>query len=279
MSKEIINTETGEIIENDSRLSWLISLEKQIAMSYVEVALALKMIKEEQLYLLRGFETMKDYAQACLGMNIRSVERRLQLANAFSEKVLNKVMGNKVPVNKLLEITKDARLIDDLEEDRAEIQGDRVVYSDGTEDSLDDVIRSIKIRNNDEKKELTERLAGKDELLRKAAQRENENQEEVNKLRQTLSRVVSEKGLDPDRAIYITQKKQAVELIENSLDSAIRAISGLDSIPYELLDSELSAQLSAAISAIDAGIYRTREHYGAAIWIPKNEAPRDLIPE
>jgi len=126
---------------------------------------------------------------------------------------------------------------------------------------------------------MREKLAAKDELIKRAGKREAEARQEIDQLRDTLSRAVSEQGLDPDRAVYITQKRQAIELIDEALDRAARAVADLEGIPYELIDAELSVKLSSAISAIDAGVYRVREHYGAAIWIPKNEAPRDLIPE
>lgn len=258
---EIVDTETGEVIGADSE-SKLIFFEQQIAAGCIQIALALKAIRDERLYLVRC-GSMKEYIEDYLPISLRNAERHLQIADAFSDKALEKFHGT--PMTVLLEISRNDELLEQANEPDADSE---------------DIVK--KIREQERKKyqkkmeKNEEVIQGQDTLLNDLRDRINEKEDEIDKLKKTIHSLIGKKDVDPSRVVFITQKKEAMGVIDESMVMILDALGTLNTIPHELLDAELSAKLSQCIAAVGAGVIRLRDFYSSYVVTPADSA--DLVP-
>ena len=249
---EVVDEHTGEVITAADAEKRLVFLEQQVAFGAVQMALALKEIKDGKLYLYIGYDNMKDYVEDRLPLSIRTVERYLQIANALNEKALTKFAGT--PLNLLIEISRN----EDLREEANSEDGDG-----------EDIVK--KARELEKKKyekrinEYKEIIDGKETLLQNLKEKSQEiisrKDEEIGKLKETVQSMAASEGIDPDRLVFITQKQEAISLIENILTSTLRQLGDISNIPHGLMDAELAGRLTYAVSAIKAGIGRIEDAF------------------
>lgn len=261
--------------------SRLIMIEQQIALGYIQVALGLKTIRDEQLYRVYDFDSMQSYCLDRLKMSPRHMHRHLVIADAFGEKVLGKIAKSNVPMNALLAMAKDEELTENIE--GMDVEQDKVVYNDGTFEPLSSVIsRALEREKKTSKKKLNEAqgvISSKETLLEDYKTRVQEEKAENEKLKKVIQELTLRKDIDPGRLVFITQKREAMNLLDESSTVLIRTFGNISGIPHELLDAEVTMRLAEIVASIESGIQRIREEYGPAVFIPDTKMPSGFIPE
>lgn len=186
----------------------------------------------------------------------------------------------------LIEISRDKDLMDELNQGNAEIEGDRVVYDDGTFESLAQVRERIKKETAEAyKKKLEEKdlhAKGRETILNDYKEQIKKQQGEYHKMKEALESVINQKGIDADKVMFVTQKKEALSLISDVQARIIEALGDLSYIPDTLLVPDVTAQIASTVAMLSAGAARVREKYGAIAWLPKVEedpANIDVVPE
>lgn len=255
----------------------LLALEQQIMVGYVQMALSLKMIRDEQLFFLRDCDSMKDYCLTYLDMSERQMRRYLLIADTYNEKVLKKLSNQ--PMRKLIELAKNSEVTDALNSGGADLEGDRVVYSDGTFEPFEDVLTRYQSDLKKKVKESKEVLDAKDEILEGYRDRIEEQEKKIQELMETIQSLITAKDVDPSTVVFITHKKQAASLLDEATALVLDTIGRVDNIPRDLVDAEISGKLAVTISAIEASLQRIRDNWGAMIWLPNNRPqPDDVVP-
>lgn len=280
--------ETGEVVtitpEMESKLQ---ALEFSIVSNWVQTAISIKTIRDEKLYLVRceSFSEYAQYLKDALGFSERNIWKHLQIATTYTETVLRKAAKG-TPMQTLIELSRDPALVKNLNEGTAEIDGDKVVYEDGTYESLAAVRERIKREVSEVyKKKLEEKdlqAKGRETIMKDYQKRLSEQQQEIHKLKETLEHVINQKGVDADKVMFITQKNEALQLISDVQARIVEALGELSYIPENLLVPDVTAQLASTIAILSAGAARLRERYGAIAWLPKVEedpAHLDVVPE
>jgi len=280
MKKDLVITQDAP--QTEDRLSRLVILENQFAMGYIQLTLAIKEIDDEKLYLERDYNSMTDYAGSVLKIKPSQLSRMLRIARTFSTQFLNKAAKSKIPMMALLEASKDDEIVDELE--AMDIQDDKVVYSDGTFEPLGGVIsRALEREKKLAKKKLTEAdsvIQGKQAIVEDYKSRLEEQKEENEKLKKVIQEITHRKDIDPRTLVYITQKKEALNVLDENSMILIRSFGAIGGIPHELIDTEVTMRLTEVIASIEAGLQRLREEYGSVVWIPgKTKSPDGFIPE
>lgn len=262
MQAEIVNDETGEVFNRADVESRLVFFEQQIASGCIQIALALKTIRDEKLYLARC-KSMTQYMEEFIPISLKHAEKHLQIADAFSGGALEKY--KKTPMNLLLEIARNDELLKEANDPESEV---------------DEVIRRAK---EQEKKKLQKKLDKNDEVIRGQEAlladlrgRMREKDEEIHKLKNSIQSLISKKDIDPSKIVFMTQKKEAMGVIDECMVQILDCLGTLNNIPYDLLDAELSGKLSQCVSAVEAGVRRLVDFYSS--YIITNADTADLVP-
>ncbi len=274
------NPENSEIITPQNPEARLLVLEQQIAFGYIQMSIAIKTIRDEKLYLVCGYDSMQSYGLDRLNIMPAQLYRHLKIADSFNEKVLKKL--SHMPMTALLKIAQDSEITEAI--NTGEIDGDRVVYADGTSESLTDALE--RARAGEQKKvrkkleDAADKLSAKDRLIEDYQAKIGAGKKKIDDLNKTIQDLATRKDIDPEKLVFITQKREAVDLLEESEGRILQVFGSLGGIPHELLDPELTARLARLIASLEAGVQRIREQYGAAVWIPgEHERPGGLVPE
>lgn len=259
---EIVNDETGEIMNSADMETRLVFFEQQIAFGCIQIALALKTIRDERLYLARC-SSIKEYIEEYIPISLRHAERHLQIADAFNSKALEKFKNT--PLTVLLEISRN---------------GDLLEEANDPDIDADDVIK--KVRDQEKRKfekkldKNREVIQGQEALLEDLRERVGEKETEIARLKWTIQDLIAKKDVDPSKVVFVTQKKEAFGVIDESMVQILDSLGTLNNIPYELLDAELSGKLSQCISAIEAGVRRLKDFYSSYVITPADSA--GLVP-
>ncbi len=247
MAAEIVDEETGEVFNAAEMEKQLLFFEQQIAFGCVQIALALKSIRDEKLYLFRC-KSMKEYMSEYLPMSPRHAERHLQIADSFSDKALKKF--TKTPMKLLLEISRDDELL---------------AFANDPDSEADKVIkkaRELEKRKYEKKiADMEDIIDGKEALLEGLRDQTTQKDTEIEKLKNALNKIVSDKGIDPAKAIFITQKKEALALIEEAFSHISGLLGDISNIPQDLMDAELTSKLTYTVAAVKAGIHRVEDAF------------------
>jgi hypothetical protein len=285
-----VDSETGsEIAFTGEDMQDLKLFEQSIVSSWIQEAVALRNIANRKLYLLRDCASMKDYLMEYYHKSYAHAKRLLSITSKINPDKLTDL--TEIPMTKLLEITRDDGMVDMINDGEANIEADKVVYADGTFESLDDVIarakREAKREEEQERDKLKtkidkqkDKLEGKDFMLSNLQNQLQESVDRTKRLEASLQSLMSEKGVDPKTIVFITHKKHAVDVIDESMREALKHLASIDNIPKDLVDAELGGRMALAISSIEAGCERIRDNWGMILWIPgKTERATDVVPE
>lgn len=263
---EIIDDEYGEVLNSADTESRLVFFEQQIASGCIQIALALKIIRDEKLYLARC-SYMKEYVETYLPMSLRNAEKHLQIADAFSSQALEKFSKlKKTPLTLLLEISRNDELLEEANDPDSE---------------ADEIVRKAREQERKKFQKKLEKnddvIRGQDAILTDLRDRVNDKDEEIAKLKDTIQDLIGKKDVDPSRVVFITQKKEAIGVIDESMVQILDSLGTLNSIPHDLLDAELSGKLSQCIAAVEAGVRRLRDFYSSYVVTPLDFS--DVVPE
>ena len=283
---EFFDPETGEqIIFTESHLARLVAIEQRIATHYIQLSLDLKEIHDGRLYLLRGNDSFSGYCQTYLHMSARHAYNHLKIATTFGEAFLKKVSKSDMPMVKLLEISRSSELAEAVNAGNADIENGRVVFADGTEEELDEFLSRSGIISKEKltrKKleEAKETAKSKDVLIRDYRGRIADSDRKIEELKAAIQDLVTQKDVDPERYVFITRKKEALELLDEAALHIHKIFGAIGGIPHALLDPELTGKLGNTLAGFESGLQRVREMYGAAVWLPgTNERPGDVVPD
>ncbi len=262
--------------------------EQAIVSSWIQEAVALRNIANRKLYLLRDCVSMKDYLMEYYKKSYSHANRLLYLTSKINTERLPDFNG--IPMTRLLEISKDDALVGMINDGDASVEIDRVIYSDGTTESLSDLIartkREAKREEGQDRDKLQKKidkqkeiLDGKSHMLERLYEQLEESKTHTRQLEESLQSLISEKGIDPKTIVFITHKKQAVDLIDETRREILKSLGAIDNIPKDLVDAEIGGMLGLTIAAIDAASERIRDNWGAVLWLPgQSEKPHDLVP-
>lgn len=281
---EFTDHETGEVVTlTEEDRNQLILAEQQLAWNWIQFSLSLKIIRDRRLYLFRS-PSLRDYCIEHLRLSPRHIYRHLQVADTFSETTLKKISKSNVPMTNLLQLARDESIVEQLNDGRAQIDDDRVVYADGTSEPLAEALERVREaeRKTARKKldDVRDAADKKDILIKDYRERIAERDGKIDELKKTIQELATHNDVDPERYVFVTQKKEALEMLDQAEYQLLSVFSAVNAIPHELLDSDLTFKLGGVIAAIEAGAQRVREQYGVAVWLPgKNNKPGDLVPE
>lgn len=285
-----IDVETGhEVAFTGEDIHDLKLFEQAIVSSWIQEAVALRNIANRKLYLLRDCASMKDYLMEYYNKSYTHAKRLLFITGKINPERLTDL--TEVPMTKLLEIARNDGVVDMLNDGEANVEGDRVVYADGSFESLDDVVNRAKREVRREEEHAQEKLKvklgkqkdvldGKDFMLKNLENQLQESIDRASRLEESLQSLMSEKGVDPKTIVFVTHRKQAVDLIDESMREALKRMAAIDNIPKDLVDAELGGHMALAVSAVEAACERIRDNWGMILWLPgKHGRPVDVVPE
>jgi len=244
----IIDAETGELLDREAAEKHLLFLEQQISLGCIQIALALKVIRDNHFYLLRGFNSMKDYIEQSLTMSEVHAKRYLLIADSFSDMALQKLSN--ANLTSLIAIAKNEDLLEEAHTENPD---------------TNELIR--KARERERKKVKTElegkeaRIDQQDEQIHHLRERIDEKDAEIDKLRHTVQELAIKREIDPAEFVFVTQKKEAIATVQAVYHITAQKLSLLQRIPHELMDAELSAQLAHALSALKTALYNVENTF------------------
>jgi len=295
---QVIDPDTGEILTPNGNMLSLRALEQQIEMGKnnmrmgaMLIGIALKSIRDDNLFILCGCETMKDYCEKYVGISQRSAERYLQLASSFSEPVLKQLTDEGVPQKKILDLSKNRDLKAAIEAGDIEIDGGQFVYPDGTVEDIDaavDRIRKEVAREAEKDKEkmrfqvdnMSRQVKGQKDAARLLEDEITRQKEHIEELNAAISKLATRKDIKAEAMALVLHKREAVELIEENTPAILKLIGQIENIPKDLIDAELAGQISFFLSALEAALQRCRDEFEIHMFIPgKKERPLDVVPE
>jgi hypothetical protein len=262
---EIIDYETGEVMNTAEMEKRLFFLEQQIAFSATQIALSLKEIRDGKYYLCRNFKSMQEYVEKSLPWGISTVKNYRQVADTLNEKTLQKLSN--APMRILIEIARNEELKEE---------------ANSEDTDTDDIVKKAReLERKKYQKKIDEYegiIDGKETLLENSRETVKRQNEEIDKLKNAVSEMAASKGIDPDRLVYVTQKKEAIALIQEVLTTNLRLLSDITNISHELVDDpEVSGMLMNAISAMKVGINRIEDTFFMQLKAANNSI--DIIPE
>lgn len=262
---EIIDYETGEVLNTAEMEKRLFFLEQRMAFSATQIALDLKEIRDGNLYLCRGYKSLKEYVEDCIPLSLRTVQYHLQIADSLNGQALEKFSGT--PMKLLIEIARNEELRDE---------------ANGEDSEADDIVkkaRELERKKYQKKIDYCEEIIdGKEKLLSDSRETVKRLNEEIEKLKNAVSEMAASKGIDPDRLVFVTQKKEVISLIQEVLTTNLRLFSDITNIPHELVDDpETTGMLINALSAIKGGIIRIEDTFFMQLRPANNSI--DVIPE
>ncbi|HPA71682.1 MAG TPA: hypothetical protein PKY31_05415, partial [Spirochaetota bacterium] len=118
-----------------------------------------------------------------------------------------------------------------------------------------------------------------DELLKLYEERLQESEQKNKDLQKAMMDLTMRKDVDPRKLVFITQKKEALRLVDEVETRFVQILGDAIGVPHELLDPEISMKITHMIASLDAGLIRLREYYGAAMYIPAlAQRPDDVVP-
>ena len=197
MEKQLIFREDGTIGEAEKNFiachNAIVYYARSACEFAYKMAIAIKRMRDEKLYVAGGYETFAEYTENVLGMKERNAYNYIQIAETYSEDYLQS--NAKLGVTKLL-------LLSTLsDEDRAKIEREA---EDATVKELKEMVVAIK-------KEQGEQLS----ML------EKEKSDEIKKLKEESAKKISELS---DKVRVATLAKASLEKEINDLKNAPSAV-------------------------------------------------------
>jgi hypothetical protein len=233
------------------------TLESQLVFSHINISLVLKTIRDEKYYLLRDYECMQDYCVSCLHMSASSVKRYLALADRYSADLLKKLSNSNISISKLLLENKNNATDGDT---HVELEGDIIVYSDGTREQLDSFLSRIEKKPRVDK-EISIKLEAKDTIIRSYEEKLGKSSEKIERLEKTVQHLVEKKDIDPSTVTFITQKREACDELHGNMQKALEAMGCIDNIPRDLVDAELAGFFMTAVTSMEIALERLKNNW------------------
>lgn len=254
----------NEIVVSDfsnpeTAAQYLAHCEQQIAFGCIQMATALKIIRDRRLYLLRECTSFEQYVDAYLPISGRSARRYLQIADAINEDALRKLEG--ASMKALLTIAGSPELAAEANESGSEAA---------------ELLAKAKARYERSLKEKEQVIEGKDSLMQTLRESNEDKDKTIRELQETVQRIAQEKGIDINLYNYVRHKKEAMALVEEGLVTVAKSLGEINAIPAELMDAELTSRITYYIAAVKHGLSRIEETFFLQL---KTAAEIGILPE
>lgn len=276
--------ESGEIItfdDVDKARARAAFLEQQIAINVTQMSFALKEMRDSKFYLLRGCDSFSEYCQNIIQLSRGQAYRYITLATAFNENTLQNLSSGGLSFKKLLDLSKETEVVDGL--NAAEIEGDKVVYEDGTSESLQDVIARVKNKAKKENADALQKQKNlvdlKTEHINKIEEQKREKDEEISELKQGIENLSKMKDVDVSRLNYIKSQDEAAMLIDEVMAETGQQLGSICKILPELIDARLASKFAAMMASVEAALGNIREQYGDQVLFADAPRPDGFLPD
>lgn len=238
----VTDPETGqELIASETTINELLTAETYIKTGLLTISLALKKIRDNKLYLLRGMNSLQDYATNFLSFNYRHAKKILQIADTYGDSPhFEKI--SQLPMNTLLKADDD--LVQQLKE--GEFRD-----SEGNVWSFEEI---GDMKNKEMNNEL-KRLLQQNSSLKKDLIKVKENAEQNQKL------VELYESQDGKMLEKVKSRNEAQQIILHSRGALAKAIDDLSRI--ELTDADIVRDVVGMIGGAIVGLSTIHDE-----WMP-----------
>lgn len=287
LADSVKDPETGKLIHfSEEEKRDLLFCERQMKVGFMQIAIALKTIRDRRLYLLRECDSMRAYVEEYVQFSYRHAHRLMHLADTFGDAKTD--LLESFSQDTLLAIAQNPAVASDL--NGADVVDGEVRLPDGEVLPLEEFTARIRreIQRNAEKKEdklqrridtIAAEVKTKNEALAHYERLIADGNEREKRLEETIESLSVRKDLDAHILAYITHKNDAVRLIADCTPAALELLGRVDGIPRDLVDAELAGQVSFFLAAIETAVTRIRESFRPFFWIPgETERPDDVVP-
>lgn len=212
----------------------LIEAENDIGNSIWKLSMSFKRIKDRKLYLLRGYNSFKDYVETNMRFSLSQVNRYLKIADTFGDSRNFKQIAE-LPMSKLLAVAKDVSLVD------------KIKTSDFSEEELKNYVNDETARLQEENAKLrAEKDKIKNKLQRSEERLKNAN-EDIKNYKATVGSELYEK---------ITNREEAVrelDLVDVDIAKAIQTLQKIQSDDPVVVQKigEILGGLSAYLNSVE----------------------------
>jgi len=285
--KDFTDPDTGDVIQLTGDDEKAIQLcEQEIKVGFLRIAFALKTIRDRKLYFLRECTSMRQYISDHLDYSYAKGMRLMSIADAYKD--ADPDLLEQFSQGTLLELARNPELAAEVQ--GAEVGDGEVRLPDGEVMGYKEFVNKItrelgKLAEERESKHVKklavqkDQLHGKDELLKLYEERLQESEQKNKDLQKAMMDLTMRKDVDPRKLVFITQKKEALRLVDEVETRFVQILGDAIGVPHELLDPEISMKITHMIASLDAGLIRLREYYGAAMYIPAlAQRPDDVVP-
>lgn len=264
--------ETGkEIAFTQEQRMLLESTKMQIKSGLLQVALGLRTIRDNRLYLLDGAESLSDWFGKNWGQSITTGYRMLQAADAFAD-APNAEQILRQPLSQLLIISKNKKAMEQIHAGELHIGDGQVITPEGETIPLQVFAKQIKdewsaeSESNETKlqnkvKAEKQKVQIKEEMIKGLDKQIEELRAENERITSAMADLAKTKDIDPKRYMLIQQKGEAINLLTEILVQGLEIIGRIDQIPQDIVDPELSGHISRTITSLESAINQARDQW------------------
>lgn len=268
ITNEVIDPETGEVLNTATLQEMekkLAVLEQLIGASYLQVALALRTIRDERLYLCRC-TSFNEYIENYLPFSVRHAYRYLQLADSFTPSALKKLEKN-APMQLVLQIAKDDDLVEQI---------NTATDEDEIKKLIEQARQKERARIQKQIDQMQQMLEGKEAIIESLRNESLQKEQAIERLKDAVQKAAT-REIDPNEIIFITHKKEALALLEESFAYILQKLNEIANIPHELLDPDVVGKLNYVVVAIKSAIKRIEDIYFTYLVQPNERV--SILPE
>ncbi len=265
------NPETGEaIVFSEEEQRTLLLAEHRIKISTLELALAFKIIKDNQLYMMRACENFKEYVEGIGLYSYSYVLSLVSVGDAFSDSK-NITALESVGIRKLIEIKKagDRKIIEEIktEEDEEKIQ----LLIKTKLDSLKEKNKQLNEKLNSEKAHRENHRQTIQELESDFRKSEEEN-------RRVLDAIARDKNIDSRKYESILNKDEAIEKIMFITKEINNLQALISEIPDKLRDEQMTGMVETACNNLQYAAENIRVNWVSDLTDSSYEQDQELVP-
>ena len=232
----------------------------QIKVSLFQTALSLVAIKTLELYKDLGYEKFTSYVEEECGMSTRYAN---ELTLAVEE------YGSGDRIKELME-SSPKRFLKAVRETRAkQLEGEKLMLSDGTEVSAEDYIKErieqLESSSSKRIKELERDLKNTKAIADYAEGEKDKLKKTIDDKNKKIDALAKSKQLDPDRIQKIAEQREVEKVIDEQTQAITKAIKNLTEIPPEMRNSSLGLYLTRCIATLKVTVKHLEMDWGSHI--------------
>ncbi|MBE7439089.1 MAG: hypothetical protein HS115_11580 [Spirochaetales bacterium] len=246
---------------------------QQVKVGLATMAMALKTIRDQKLFLIENCGSMHEWLLTNFQSSYTTFKNLMTVADRFADSSdAQQVLSQ--PITHLLLYARHEETAQAISDGSIQFQGGKVVLEDGTEISAKDFAKQIrnelKSESGDEAKKLDHKLKQKTAQLSAKDSVISTLQEDLEQARQRAAdlekALIETKDIDPARLVYITHKKDAIQLLTDVAPQVIGLMGQIDGMSADAVDAEVAGHFARSLSAIEASLENLKNRWGGIIW-------------